>query len=223
MYKLSPSDFAYLYEECKHCYYLKVRKGITRPSMPFPAVFTAINTRIQGNMVGKDFQELSDKLPAGIVESQEGYVESEAIVGTKVYIKGKYDLLVKLTDGTYMIIDLKLSKPDDEKVSKYQSQLWSYVYAFEHPKKGEAKRITKTGLLLFYPDSVLLTNNVASLTFPPTLLNVPIDRDGFANFIGEVSLLLEGPTPPENRNCEWCKYRHLGEALSHPQTSDELF
>ena len=43
MYKLTPSDFAYLYEECKpsfvlrlrsglrmgrHCYYLKIRSGI---------------------------------------------------------------------------------------------------------------------------------------------------------------------------------------------------
>lgn len=48
MYKLSPSDFAYLYEECKHCYYLKVRRGIERPKGVFPAIFGAINTRIQG-------------------------------------------------------------------------------------------------------------------------------------------------------------------------------
>lgn len=194
-----------------------------RPSMPFPAVFGAINTRIQGNMIGKDLRELSDKLPCGIVESQEGFVESETVVGTNVYIKGKYDLLVKLPDGSYMIVDLKLSKPDDEKVIKYQSQLWSYVYAFEHPSHGEAKRITKAGLLVFYPDEVTLTHNVASLTFPPTWLDVPIDRDEFAKFIGEVSLLLEGPTPPEKSTCDWCKYRHLGEVLNKPQTSDIPF
>ena len=223
MYKLSPSDFAYLYEECKHCYYLKVRRGIGRPSMPFPAVFGAINTRIQGNMVGKDLRDLSDKLPAGMVESQEGYVESLDIPGTKVFIKGKYDLLVRLPDNSYMIIDLKLSKPDEEKVTKYQSQLWSYVYAFEHPTSGEAKKITKAGLLVFYPDVATIGNGTASLTFPPTWMEVPIDRDAFTKFIGEVSLLLEGPTPPENKNCDWCKYRHLGEKLSHPEASDIPF
>ena len=94
MYKLSPSDFAYLYEECKHCYYLKIRRNIGRPSGIFPGVFSAINTRLQGNMIGKDLRELSATLPEGIVESQEGFVESEPVAGTQVYVKGKYDLLL---------------------------------------------------------------------------------------------------------------------------------
>ena len=160
--------------------------------MPFPGVFSAINTRLQGNMIGKDLRELSDKLPEGIVESQEGYVESQPFVGTQVYVKGKYDLLVRLPDNTYMMIDLKLSSPTEEKVVKYQSQLWSYVYAFEHPAKGEPKQITRAGLLIFYPDTVSFADGVASLTFPPTWLEVPIDRPAFVNFIAEVSGLLEG-------------------------------
>ncbi len=223
MYKLSPSDFAYLYEECKHCYYLKIRKGIGRPQLPFPGVFSAINTRLQGNMIGKNLREFSSALPEGIVESQEGFVGSQPVDGTKVYVKGKYDLLVRLPDNTYMIIDLKLSSPSEEKIAKYQSQLWSYVYAFEHPAQGEPKKITRGGLLIFYPDTVSFADGVASLTFPPTWLEVPIDRNAFSNFIAEVSGLLEGPTPPENPNCNWCKYRHLGEALAHPQTSDIPF
>ncbi len=178
--------------------------------MPFPGVFGAINTRLQGNMVGKDLRELSDKLPEGIVESQEGYVQSAVIAGTTVFVKGKYDLLVKLPDGTYMIIDLKLSTPGDEKIAKYQSQIWSYVYAFEHPQEGAPKKITRAGLLIFYPDAVSFADGVASLTFPPTWLEVPVDRDAFAKFIVGVNDLLEGPTPPENPKCQWCTYRHLG-------------
>uniref|UniRef100_UPI004025B616 PD-(D/E)XK nuclease family protein n=1 Tax=Candidatus Wunengus sp. YC60 TaxID=3367697 RepID=UPI004025B616 len=223
MYKLSPSDFAYLYEECKHCYYLKVRMKVTRPSMPFPGVFGAINTRLQGNMVGKNLRELSPSLPDGIVESQEGFVESVPFPGTQVFVKGKYDLLVRLMDGTYMIVDLKLSTPSEEKAAKYRSQLWSYVYAFEHPASGEAKQISRAGLLIFYPDAVSFAAGSASLTFPPTWIEVPVDRDAFGTFIASVSSLLEGPTPPENPNCDWCKYRHLGEALAHSQTSDIPF
>jgi len=35
MIKLSPSDFAFLWEQCKRCFYLKVVHGIRQPSMPF--------------------------------------------------------------------------------------------------------------------------------------------------------------------------------------------
>lgn len=223
MYKLSPSDFAYLYEECKHCYYLKVRRGIERPRGIFPAIFGAINTRLQGNMVGQNLGELSPKLPAGVVESQEKYVRSKQIPGTNVYISGKYDLLVRQRDGSYMCIDLKLSSPKDEKIAEYQSQLWAYAYAFEHPVNGEPKQVTRAGLLIFYPDTVSFADGSASLTFPPTWLDVPLNNEGFMQFIGEVNSLLEGPTPPENPRCPWCSYRHLGEALSDPQTSDIPF
>lgn len=171
-------------------------------------------------MVGKDLRELSNKLPAGIVESQEGYVQSAIVPGTQLFVKGKYDLLVKLLDNTYMIVDLKLSTPTDEKVAKYQSQLWSYVYAFEHPDHGEPKTISRAGLLIFYPDAVSFSDGVASLTFPPTWLEVSVDRDAFGIFINGVSTLLEGPTPPENPDCKWCKYQHVSEILEHPQTSD---
>jgi len=52
MYKLSPSDFAYLYEDCKLCYWLKVKKGIQPPPGIFPGVFSTMNSIVQGQMVG---------------------------------------------------------------------------------------------------------------------------------------------------------------------------
>lgn len=223
MYKLSPSDFAYLYEECKHCYYLKVRKGITRPSMPFPGVFSALNTRLQGALLGKDLREFSPVLPAGKVESQEGFVESKQIPGTQVFIKGKYDLLVLQPDGSYMIIDFKISQPSEDKIPKYQTQLQSYHYAFIHPTHGVVKNITKMGLIIMYPDQVKFIDGTAHMTFPPKWLEIEINNDKFLEFLLGVSGLIEGPTPPENPNCQWCKYRHLGEHLSHPQTSDIPF
>lgn len=219
MLKLSPSDFAYLYEECKLCYWLKIKHGIDRPKGIFPAVFGAINTRIQGNMVGRDLRELSSALPQGIVESQEQFVQSKQIPGTNVYLFGKYDLLVRLPDGNYMIIDLKLSAPNEEKIAKYKSQLWTYAYAFENPNVGEPKKITRSGLLIFYPDKVSFSEGTASLTFPPTWLEVPVDLESFKKFMTEVSDLLEGPIPPET-DCPWCRYRHLGDKLSHAASSE---
>jgi len=215
MYKLSPSDFAYLYEECKCCYYLKIKHGIYRPSSPFPGVFSALNTRLQGALIGENLKKLSDILPEGIVESQEGFVESKPIPETNVYLKGRYDLLVKQPDGNYLIIDLKISQPNEEKITKYQTQLQAYHYAFDHPSTGEPKNITKLGLIIMYPDKTKFEDGRAVIDFPPQWLEIDIKRDSFLEFIKEINTLLERDVPAENPDCSWCKYRHLGEKITH--------
>lgn len=215
MYKLSPSDFAYLYEECKLCYCLKVKEGIYQPSMPMPGVFSAINTRLQGDLVGKNLQSISKDLPEGEVVKQEGWVESAPVPGTEVFIKGKYDLLVKNNDSTYTLVDLKISQPAEDKIEKYKTQLGAYKFALENSANGEEIKITKIGLLIFYPDTVKFENGIANLSFPPKWLEIPIDDAGFLNFAKEVDQLLKGPLPGEGHDCKWCKYRHIGEQLAH--------
>lgn len=215
MYKLSPSDFAYLYGECKLCYCLKIKHGIYQPSMPMPGVFSAINTRLQGNLVGKNLKSLARDLPDGEVIVQEGWVDSITVPGTSVFIKGKYDLLVKNSDGTHTLVDLKISSPGEGKIEKYKTQLGAYKFALENPKFDEAKRITKLGLLIFYPDGVTFQDEVAKIDFPPKWLEVPIDEQGFLEFAKSVDQLLKGPLPKESINCKWCQYRHIGEDLSH--------
>jgi len=142
MYKLSPSDFAYLYEECKLCYCLKVKHGISQPSMPMPGVFSAINTRLQGNLVGKNLKKLSSDLPDGEVITQEGWVDSVVVPNTSVYIKGKYDLLIKNPEGTHTLVDLKISQPGEDKIEKYRTQLTAYKFALENPKLGNPIKTT---------------------------------------------------------------------------------
>lgn len=215
MYKISPSDFAYLYEECKLCFCLKVKHGIYQPSMPMPGVFSAINTRIQGGLIGKNLKDLNTDLPDGIVEIQEGWVDSVLIPDTSLFIKGKYDLLVKNPDGTHTLVDLKISQPDENKIEKYKSQLAAYKFALENPKTGNPVKITKLGLLIFYPDSVSFEDKTAKLDFPPKWLEVPIDEKEFIEFIKLINKLLEGPLPEESKECKWCQYRHVGETLSH--------
>lgn len=213
-YKLSPSDFAYLYEECKCCYYLKVKQGIERPQTSFPGVFSALNTRLQSTLVGHELSSLAPTLPQGTVESQEGSVQSLPVEGANVYIKGKYDLLVKQPDDSYLIVDFKISNPAEEKITKYQTQLQAYHYALTHPAFGEPKNITRLGLVVMYPDKVKFVNGKAVLTFPPKWLEVQNDQLAFVNFIKGIQTLLDGPVPPENPTCRWCGYRHLGEKLA---------
>lgn len=222
MYKISPSDFAYLYEECKLCYSLKVKFGIYQPSMPMPGVFSAINTRLQGNLVGKNLRTLSKDLPDGEVVNQEGWVESKVIPETDLYLKGKYDLLVKKKDGTYILVDLKISQPGDDKVTKYKTQLGAYKFALENPAHGTPIKITGLALLIFYPEKASFENGDAILTFPPKWLEVSIDDKGFLEFAKEIDLLLEGDLPPEGKDCKWCKYRHVGDEIAHKPVQEDI-
>lgn len=216
VYKLSPSDFAYLYEDCKLCYTLKVKSGIYQPSMPMPGVFSAINSRLQGNLVGKNLKTLSKVLPDGEVISQEGWVESIQVPGTSVYLKGKYDLLVKNKDGSHTLIDLKISQPGDDKIEKYKTQLTAYKYALENPKTGAPVKLSKLALLIFYPDQVSFENETAMLGFPPNWLEVPADEKGFLSFMKDVDKLLAGPAPEVSLTCKWCVYRKKFESSEIP-------
>ena len=112
-----------------------------------------------------------------------------------------------------MIVDFKISQPSDEKIPKYQTQLQAYHYAFLHPAHGEVRNITKMGLIIMYPDQVKFEGGEAHMTFPPKWMEIPMENDKFIGFITKVSGLLEGPTPPENPDCKWCKYRHLEKYL----------
>ena len=205
-YKLSPSDFAYLYEECKLCYYLKVKEGLHRPPSIMPGVFSAINTLIQGDLIGKNLKELSPELPDCIVESQEKFVESIIVPETQCYIKGKYDLLCRNPDDTYTLVDLKISRPDEEKIEKYRTQLTSYKFAMENPRREEPIKITKMGLLIFYPDSVEIEHGTALMNFPPTWMEMTTDEGSFFEFLREINDLLSGKKPEPNSDCKNCEY-----------------
>lgn len=215
LFKLSPSDFAYLYEDCKLCYCLKIKHKISLPSMPMPGVFSTMNSIMQGSVVGKNLQTISKELPNGEVVKQEGFVKSKVIPGTSVFIGGKYDLLVKNSDGTHTLVDLKISKPTEGKAEMYQSQLWAYQYALENPSVGEPIKISKLALMIFYPESVVFEDGVAKLSFPPQWLEVGYNEKEFVSLMKEVDGLLSGPLPKESPKCQWCRYRHIGEQLSH--------
>lgn len=208
-YKLSPSDFAYLYEECKRCFYLKVKENIPRPSTPFPGVFTTLNSMVQTKLIGKNLITLSQDLPDCTVVNQEVFVESKTIPNTSCYIKGKYDLLGKNPDGTYTVVDLKISLPSEEKIEKYKTQLFSYKFALENPVSSTPIKITKMGLLIFYPEYVDFIDETSKVNFPPKWMEIPTDEKAFHNFIKEVDDLLEGPVPEMNPSCKFCEYSKI--------------
>lgn len=207
VYKLSPSDFAYLYAECKFCYYQKVKLGVSH-SGPFPAMFGRINKLLQDSIMGMNLTDILPELPNGIITVQEGYMKSVVIPGTNVFLSGRFDILTKLTDGTYAIIDFKITSPDEEKMlKKYTSQLHAYKFALENPAEGEPIKISKMGAVSINPDEMKLVKGKVVFTTTPTWHPIEEDMESFHGFMKEISDVLNGDLPRASATCELCIYR----------------
>lgn len=208
MYKLSPSDFKYLYEDCKHCYWQKVRNGISLPSIGMPGVFTKMNSLLQNAIVGMDLREINKTLPAGKIQIKEGFLKSKPIPPTDdCYISGRFDIASELDDGTYAVIDFKITDPTENKIQKFFPQLHAYKFALENPSLGPAKKVSRMGIVTISPEEISFPGEKVIFKARPQWFEIMEEMDRFYTFIAEVSRLLNGPAPEENKNCPWCYYR----------------
>ncbi len=209
MYKLSPSDFKYLYEDCKYCYYQKVKYGIALPSIGMPGVFSKMNSLLQNTIIGMDLRDINSKLPAGKIEVKEGYLKSKPIPPENdCYISGRFDVASRLDDGSYSVIDFKITDPTEDKIQKFFPQLHAYKFALEHPSYGPVKKVSVMGVIAINPESISFPKDDVVFTAKPQWFEIAEDMERFFAFISEVSHLLNGDTPAENpQTCKWCDYR----------------
>lgn len=211
MNKLSPSDFAYLWQDCKFCYYQKVKFGISHSGV-FPAMFGRINSLLQNSIMGMNLQDIHPDLPSGIVEIQEGYMVSKPVGDSNCYISGRFDILSKLDDGTYALIDFKITTPDEEKIQKYASQLWAYKFALENPATDAPIKISKLGVVSINPDEMKLVDGKVVFTNTPTWHPIEENVEGFHNLVKEIAAVLDGELPQTSETCKLCIYRQKFES-----------
>lgn len=208
MYKLSPSDFKYLWEDCKHCYYQKVKLGVLPHSGAFPAIFTYMNGLLQDSVMGKNLKDIHLDMPSGIIEIQEGFLKSKAIPGAEnCYISGRFDILTRLDDGTYSVIDFKITNPDENQIRKFSSQLHAYKFALENPADGNPVKVSKMGLVSVSPESIKHIDGKLVFTATPKWHSIEENMDSFYNLVREISTVLNGELPPVSATCSLCIYR----------------
>lgn len=223
MYKLSPSDFKYLWEDCKHCYYQKVKLGVLPHSGAFPAIFGRLNNLLQDSVMGKNLKDIDPDLPSGIVDIQEGYLKSLPVPGAQdCFISGRFDILTKLDDGTYSVIDFKITNPDEDQMRKFSSQLHAYKFALENPAEGKKPvKISTMGLVSVSPESIEHVNGKLVFTASPKWHPIIEDMDNFYSLIKDISQVLNGPLPSESATCRLCIYRNSFTDKSKT-TADEI-
>jgi len=207
-WKMAPSDFAFLYEECKRCYYLKVVRKQRRPSAPFPAIFSKIDVAMKQHYLDRHSGEVGiPGLPPGIIRSGRN-VQSAPLnipgAANEVSLGGNTDIMVECDDGTLAIIDFKTSSPKSTSIYKYSRQLHSYAMAVENPLKGEPQEVSHLGLVCFTPGAFGADGLHGELQH----VTIPLRRDDFDAFLQDVVSTLSQPSPPPaSPRCQFCAYR----------------
>jgi len=219
-YKLSPSDFAFLWEECKCCFYLKVAMGFDRPRSAFPSIFGAIDSAMTACYNGMHAQAITTGMPNGRIRLGQKWVRSRPIpvgIGDRTYcISGRLDALIELEDNTWGVIDFKTSKARGPQIPLYSRQLHAYAYALENPARDPLPvgPVTRLGLLVFEPTSLVHnTDQTADLKGRLTWVEMRRDDAAFMDFLGQVVALVSQPEPPDPApDCPWCAYRAASRA-----------
>ncbi len=240
MFKLSPSDFAFLWKDCKRCFWLKVNQGIRQPSMPMAGIFKKIEGLQMDLYDGKRTEEVLPELPTGIIRCGEKWVESDPMTvegapGTG-FITGKIDSLIEFDDGTWGVLDFKTTETSPEKAELYARQLHAYAYCLENPAKAPRSLrsnplalspIKLLGILCFEPSRLTLSGGRHSYEGDVKWIGIPRDDRKFLSFISETLKVLSSPIPDVSSKCDWCKYAqrmttgNFGNAVS-PETATEV-
>lgn len=227
--RLAPSSFAYLWRECKRCYWLEIY-GYPRPRAPFPSIFSKIDSIMKTQHDGKRTEELKiEGLAPGTFRFARAKVEfRDTIQGREIVLPGKTDMLVDFDDGTLGIIDFKTGNNAMRDADVYWPQLMSYVMALE--QSGD-KSVSTIGILNLSPEAGVLgktSEHVLGVTVIAVNLRdsalsktesdlwlkcartwrpLEIDRQRFAAFLEEVVGAMNGPLPEAEESCPYCQYR----------------
>ena len=204
---LSPSDFAFLWDDCTRCFYLKIAREQPRPASPFPSVFSRIDRAMKEFYLGERAETAALGMPEGVIVGGDRWVKSAPLLvpgSTKTcLIRGRVDVLVDCDDGTTGVVDLKTTIPKPDHIATYGRQLHACAMALEHPSSGRPEKVSSLGLLCFLPDSYEAAEDRAGLYGDVQWIEVPRDDLEFAEFWGRWSRCwsretLRQPTPLVN-------------------------
>lgn len=215
LWKLSPSDLTFLWDECPRCFYLKVVHKFNRPSTAFPGIFSRIDSLMKQYFEGRNTTEFTPTLPSGVVKMGGKGVESLPLLlpghSVACSIAGKFDSVLEFADGSYAVVDFKTTSPRPEHVAFYSRQLHAYTYALENPAPGKLSLapVTRMGLFSLDLDGLeRVSTDRLALLGPVHWQECPRDDDGFLGFLERVLSVLEQPEPPPpGEKCGFCKYR----------------
>ena len=194
---------------CPRCTWMSYWHGF---SLPVNMALQQKMARLQENSFdGISTQKISPDLPDGWTTLHKGKFSSLPLpvngnnAGWKLY--GELDLLSKNSDGSFSIIDGKVSMKNDptDLVSSYWTQLEAYVYMLENPEVGTKKEIATIGLLQWKLTETF-NDSLNIIGFQVEQKYIPVDRnpEKFLSFMENFISVLDGDFPNESPECRDC-------------------
>jgi hypothetical protein len=167
----------------------------------------------EGSFDGVPNSVISPDLPEGFASLYKGKFAGKVIEingeKTRWKLYGELDLLSENKDGTFSVIDGKVSmKKDAEDLADgYWKQLEAYVFMLENPEVGESKKISTIGLLQWRIDGAVdLTEPRRGFTVEERYIPVARNPEGFREFIESFISIIEGDFPVSGNDCNDCKF-----------------
>ena len=209
----SPSEFAFGFEACNSCYYDKKINGIEL-KVPFPGIFSKMDSLQKKFYHGKSSKLLSDKLEEGeIVGDFNKMLRSEILYDLKdrpFTLSGKIDGYIKHKDS-FTIVDFKTTKINESKVDAYATQLQTYALMMEKPKEGSLKLtpIKRLGIFCFEPNDITeLGKNNCNMVMNTQWFDIPRDDKDLIGYITKIQDVLFSKAKPESSpTCGVCKFK----------------
>ncbi len=206
---ISPSHLTYAWGDCHRCLWLQYNHQVQAPvTMPLIGDLADMQEKY---FIGAKTADMHPALPEGRVHSHGGWVASEKIIvdgkDSGLFIRGKYDLLLEFTDGTFGIVDCKLQKNDYDKSSFYAPQLEAYAFALENPAKDSPKQISVTGLFTWSLDRA--SGNLSTgFGYRVNSAWYPAERNPIAlqERLADLVRMVQGECPPSKDSCGQCNY-----------------
>ncbi len=206
---ISPSDLTFSWDNCHRCLWLYYNHGLKAPSF-FPLV-GELSALQEGHFASATSKDLHPDIPEGKVVGKGGWVKSTPIPvngnASPFAIRGKYDLLMEFSDGTYGVIDCKFQGKDNDKSEFYSPQLEAYAFSLENPASDAPKKVSVLGLLVWSPKKPV-GNPSDGFNLELNSSWFPIKRDpaGLSNRLTEFITMVSGPAPSRDSSCENCKF-----------------
>lgn len=212
-YTLSPSSLA-LFKQCPHCFWLSIKKNISRPAAIYPSLPYGIDKVLKERF---DFFRSQNKLPLELrsLGSEFFLCEHPLLTLWKDnrqglrWIDPQGNMLLGAVDdilqqGNKLIILEYVTRGfelKEDTVSYYQDQVNLYTYLL---RKNGFETENYAYVLFYYPKGV---NWRGDVWFHKKLEKVPVSLEAAEKLFHQALEILNQDLPLSSKECEFCRWK----------------
>lgn len=214
---IRPSDLTYNLSACPRCLWLNYQHDVKIP-MNMPLVSQLADIQESFYEV-RPAEAIDGGFEGAEVVARNEWVTSKPVshrgLITKFYINGKYDLLLKMKDSRYAVVDCKFTGSARDNVDFYLPQLEAYAYSLEHPQSGDAIDVSTVGILTWTTNTAVQNGDTPALPIEVKWFEIKRDPALFESTLNKFLDIVTSPTSPKRSdycaNCNYIDSRHRAE------------